>query len=92
MRDVSQFCVCFLSGDTSLLDSRLHGKLSLEGFDLNKVLDNGAPLLASIGQEFEINWGEMDPKERLLLQKKQLKQRLGMGSEFGTEGRLFDTL
>jgi TATA-binding protein-associated factor len=75
-----------LAAYESILTSKLHGKLSFEGFDLDQILDYGTPLLASAGKEFEMDWEEMDPKERLRIQKQQLKQRLGLGSDFGAEG------
>jgi len=54
--------------------------LEFKNFDILKVVNNGAPLLGSGGQEFddeEID-PNMDPKELLLKQKKRLKKRLGL--------------
>jgi TATA-binding protein-associated factor len=61
--------------------------LSFESFDIKNVVKNGVPLLASPGKEFELedkqlNQHGLDPKQRLALQRKQLQQRLGLGTEF----------
>ncbi|KND04710.1 DNA-binding ATPase [Spizellomyces punctatus DAOM BR117] len=64
------------------LDADSDGLLRFESFDIGNVVKNGAPLLASAGREFDIDHSDMDPKERIALQKKELKKRLGMGTEF----------
>ena len=58
--------------------------LSFDTFDIQNVVKNGVPLLASPGKEFEEDAIDptLDSKEKLALQKKQLKQRLGLGTEF----------
>lgn len=59
--------------------------LSFASFDMGSVVKNGAPLLASPGKEFEDEddgLSGLDPKERIARQKKQLKQKLGLGTEF----------
>ncbi|KAI8830148.1 hypothetical protein BC829DRAFT_426554 [Chytridium lagenaria] len=71
------------SQDPDLMDDENDADLSFETFDISTVLKCGAPLLASAGKEFdEHDYGSMDPRERIALQKKQLKQRLGLGTEF----------
>jgi TATA-binding protein-associated factor len=56
--------------------------LDFDEFDITTVLKNGAILLASEGSEFDLDLSHVDPKERVQLQKKQIKQKLGLGSEF----------
>ena len=61
--------------------------LSFDSFDIANVVQNGVPLLASPGKEFELEDKQLsqqglDPKQRLALQRKQLQQRLGLGTEF----------
>jgi TATA-binding protein-associated factor len=58
------------------------GLLSFDTLDLNRVLQHGAPLLASGGSEFDIPLGDSgDIKQRLLLQRQKLEKRAGL-SEF----------
>ncbi|KAJ0979707.1 hypothetical protein J5N97_015181 [Dioscorea zingiberensis] len=53
--------------------------LSFRSFDINKVLEFGSPLLASGGQEYDIaSDSSKNPAERLLLQKQNLRRRLGL--------------
>ena len=56
--------------------------LDFNEFDISNVVKNGVALLASPGKEFEEVLHSVDPKERIALQKKQLKQKLGIGTEF----------
>ncbi|TPX56486.1 hypothetical protein PhCBS80983_g04513 [Powellomyces hirtus] len=55
--------------------------LTFAMFDVTNVVKNGAPLLASAGKEFDVDHSSLDPRERIALQKKELKTRLGMGSD-----------
>eukprot|EP01132_Coremiostelium_polycephalum_P001343 gene1343-1696_t len=68
------------STTTTTTSSITEFDLQFDTFDINKVINNGAPLLASGGQEFDL--GEIDPnsdpKEQLLKQKKLLRKRLGL--------------
>lgn len=64
---------------TSLDDE---GLLTFEKFDINTVLKHGVFLVGSEGQEFDADFGALDPKERMILLKKQVKQKLGLGTEF----------
>ncbi|KAI9209494.1 uncharacterized protein BJ171DRAFT_487176 [Polychytrium aggregatum] len=63
-------------------DHHLDDLLSFSSFDIDVVLKNGAPLLSSAGTEFDFDYSKLDPKERIALQKKQLRERLGLGTEF----------
>ncbi|KAJ3055042.1 btaf1 RNA polymerase II, B-TFIID transcription factor-associated, 170kDa, partial [Rhizophlyctis rosea] len=56
------------------------GLYSFATFDIENVMRNGAPLLASAGTEYNVDMGleDMDPKERMAKQKKMLKQQLGL--------------
>ncbi|KAF3783221.1 TATA-binding protein-associated factor, partial [Nymphaea thermarum] len=53
--------------------------LSFESFDIGKVLEFGAPLLASGGQEYDVsNENSKITGERLARQKQNLRRRLGL--------------
>ncbi|KAJ3402488.1 hypothetical protein CcCBS67573_g02282 [Chytriomyces confervae] len=56
-------------------------RLSFDSFDMDAVIKNGAPLLASQGAEFDVDFTGLDARERLALQKKMVKQRLGMEAQ-----------
>ncbi|KAJ3008486.1 TATA-binding protein-associated factor mot1 [Thoreauomyces humboldtii] len=58
--------------------------LTFDSFDVTNVVKNGAPLLASAGKEFDADHSNLDPRERIALQKRELKTRLGMGSDYLT--------
>ncbi|KAI8824493.1 SNF2 family N-terminal domain-containing protein [Fimicolochytrium jonesii] len=62
-------------------DSADDWMLTFDTFDIGNVVNNGAPLLSSAGKEFDVDFGGLDPKERIALQKKELKNRLGLGSD-----------
>ncbi|KAJ3392307.1 TATA-binding protein-associated factor mot1 [Lobulomyces angularis] len=64
------------------LEEYSDGLFNFESFDIESVVKNGAHLVASAGKEFDAGIADMDPKERIALQKKQLKQKLGLGTEF----------
>ncbi|KAJ3082442.1 btaf1 RNA polymerase II, B-TFIID transcription factor-associated, 170kDa, partial [Quaeritorhiza haematococci] len=70
------------SNETSNGEEEDDGLLCFDNFDIETVVKNGSPLVASAGKEFDLDLSEMDPKERMALQKKNLKQRLGLGTEF----------
>ncbi|XP_011621494.1 TATA-binding protein-associated factor BTAF1 isoform X1 [Amborella trichopoda] len=52
--------------------------LSFSGFEIGKVLEFGAPLLASGGQEYDAVNDNKNPAERLTRQKQNLRRRLGL--------------
>eukprot|EP00250_Pteridium_aquilinum_P022032 c25285_g1_i2 orf=410-6568(-) len=52
--------------------------LSFRSFDIQKVMDFGAPLLSSGGQEYDVAVDEKNPAERLARQRKSLSRRLGL--------------
>ncbi|KAI8915574.1 SNF2 family N-terminal domain-containing protein [Gorgonomyces haynaldii] len=56
--------------------------LRFSSFNITQVVDRGEPLVASQGKEFDVDLSDMDPKERLALQKKRLRERLGLGTQF----------
>lgn len=62
-------------------EEQLH-KLCFSQFDLASVLQHGKLLLGSAGKEYEIDFSDMTPQERLELQRRNLKERLGLGSQF----------
>jgi TATA-binding protein-associated factor len=60
----------------------LDGLLSFSTLDIDVVLERGQPLLSSAGKEFDADLSDLDPKERLVIQKKRLKERLGLATQF----------
>ncbi|KAK9916950.1 hypothetical protein WJX75_009151 [Coccomyxa subellipsoidea] len=66
------------------------GALSLEAFDLERVLQMGTPLLASGGQEYDVaDDPTLSHSDRLAKQRKNIKTRLGLG---GPVDQLMDTV
>jgi TATA-binding protein-associated factor len=61
---------------------KLEGLLSFDTLDIDIVLEKGQPLLSSAGKEFDADLSDMDPKERLAVQKKRLRERLGIATQF----------
>lgn len=57
-------------------------KLQFDQFDLASVLLHGKLLLGSAGKEYDIDFSDMTPQERLELQRRNLKERLGLASQF----------
>ncbi|KAF7727950.1 TATA-binding protein-associated factor mot1 [Apophysomyces ossiformis] len=57
-------------------------KLNFNQFDLASVLSHGKLLLGSAGKEYDIDFSDMTPQERLEMQRRNLKDRLGLGSQF----------
>ncbi|KAG9295858.1 hypothetical protein G9A89_006597 [Geosiphon pyriformis] len=70
--------------DTTIPISSLHihSKYSFDNFDIANVLQGGRLLLGSAGKEYDFDLSELDPAERLALQRKNLSERLGLGSQF----------
>ncbi|KAI8150160.1 hypothetical protein BJV82DRAFT_586077 [Fennellomyces sp. T-0311] len=62
-------------------DDTVH-KLAFAQFDLASVLAHGKLLLGSAGKEYDIDFSDMTPQERLELQRRNLKERLGLTSQF----------
>eukprot|EP00850_Spirogloea_muscicola_P020021 SM000205S06228 [mRNA] locus=s205:236164:244326:- [translate_table: standard] len=52
--------------------------LTLSCFDVQQVLETGAPLLASGGQEYDVVLGTGDAAANLVNQKRNLRRRLGL--------------
>ncbi|KAK7208345.1 hypothetical protein BZA70DRAFT_273502 [Myxozyma melibiosi] len=69
------------SGETST-QSPEDDLLSFATIDIGVVLRKGKPLLGSGGHEYDINWAELDPAERLAIQRRNVTARLGMGGEY----------
>eukprot|EP00887_Chlorella_sp_A99_P001519 scaffold8.g1519.t1 len=56
-----------------------HHTLSLASFDVQQVLEQGTPLLASGGEEYDVAVEGATREEALAAQRAALKQRLGLG-------------
>ena len=59
-------------------DDQLH----FDTLDIIAVVKNGKRLLGSSGKEYDFSLADLDPAERLALQKKNVTARLGLGGEY----------
>ncbi|RHZ83144.1 hypothetical protein Glove_99g122 [Diversispora epigaea] len=59
-----------------------NNKYSFNNFEIASVLQNGKTLLGSAGKEYDLELSDLDPAQRLALQHKNLRERLGLGGEF----------
>ncbi|CAO3582227.1 unnamed protein product [Absidia cylindrospora] len=66
-------------------------KLRFNQFNLASVLQHGKTLLGSAGKEYDIDLSDMTPQERLEMQRRNLRERLGLGSQFMDVDLLDDT-
>lgn len=64
--------------------------LSFKNFDLKNVLRHGGKLVGSAGQEYDDPFQDLDPVARLKYQKQNLKNKLGMGSQYLDDDLLND--
>eukprot|EP01125_Pyxidicula_operculata_P015647 TRINITY_DN5335_c0_g1_i4.p1 TRINITY_DN5335_c0_g1~~TRINITY_DN5335_c0_g1_i4.p1 ORF type:complete len:1864 (-),score=455.04 TRINITY_DN5335_c0_g1_i4:12-5603(-) len=65
--------------------------MSFKDFDIVSVLKNGTVLLASGGQEFDMDFDGMDPAARLELQRQQIKEKLGLFESFAGQNLVDDS-
>ncbi|KAK6523287.1 TATA-binding protein-associated factor mot1 [Orbilia ellipsospora] len=56
--------------------------LEFDSFDIKSVIKNGTKLLGSLGKEYDYSLADLDPAERLLRQKQNVRNTLGMASEY----------
>ncbi|KAF8933060.1 TATA-binding protein-associated factor mot1 [Dissophora ornata] len=60
-----------------------YDRLSFSNFDISQVIQNGKLLLGSAGKEYDLDLSDLDPAERLAIQRKNLATNLGlMTSQF----------
>lgn len=57
-------------------------QLHFDTLDIIAVVKNGKRLLGSSGKEYDYSLADLDPAERLALQKKNVTARLGLGGEY----------
>ncbi|KAF8445155.1 putative TBP associated factor [Terfezia claveryi] len=57
-------------------------QLRFDTLDIVAVVKNGKRLLGSSGKEYDYSLADLDPAERLALQKKNVTARLGLGGEY----------
>lgn len=60
----------------------LEDQLRLDTLDVASIMKFGKPLLGSAGKEYDYQFADMTPAERLVHQKKNLVARLGLGGEY----------
>ncbi|KAJ3070374.1 btaf1 RNA polymerase II, B-TFIID transcription factor-associated, 170kDa [Podochytrium sp. JEL0797] len=63
-------------------DAKDADRLAFAAFDLATVVNAARPLLASAGAEFDPDLSQVDPKDRIQVQKRLVRQRLGLEAEF----------
>ncbi|KAJ6258416.1 hypothetical protein Dda_6456 [Drechslerella dactyloides] len=56
--------------------------LDFQTFDIKSVIKNGTKLLGSLGKEYDYSLADLDPAERLQRQKQNVRNTLGMASEY----------
>ncbi|KAJ1563633.1 btaf1 RNA polymerase II, B-TFIID transcription factor-associated, 170kDa, partial [Cladochytrium tenue] len=79
-RNVPQWCpVPGLTVDSAQAED--DGRLTFESFNIDTVLKCGTLLLSSAGGEFDVDLSHLDPRERIIHQKKLLKERLGIEAQ-----------
>ncbi|KAG0366019.1 hypothetical protein BC939DRAFT_503250 [Gamsiella multidivaricata] len=59
-----------------------YDRLSFSNFDISQVIQNGKLLLGSAGKEYDLDLSDLDPAERLAIQRKNLAANLGLTSQF----------
>ncbi|XP_031555940.1 TATA-binding protein-associated factor 172-like [Actinia tenebrosa] len=67
--------------DSSSVSSMESEQLEFSKFDIKRVLQHGEPLVGSSGAEYELpdeDLAGLDPKEKLMYQKKMVRKRLGL--------------
>src|SRR5690606_24006364 len=62
-----------------------------ETFDVVAVIHNGKKLLGSSGKEYDFSLADLDPAERLAIQKRNVTARLGLGGEYMEEELVTET-
>ncbi|KAF9426594.1 TATA-binding protein-associated factor mot1, partial [Entomortierella beljakovae] len=71
------------SEQKSTAEQPKYDRLSFSNFDISQVLQNGKLLLGSAGKEYDLDLSDLDPAERLAIQRKNLAANLGlMTSQF----------
>lgn len=65
-------------------------RLSFSSFDISQVLQNGKLLLGSAGKEYDLDLSDLDPAERLAIQRKNLSANLGLMTSQFMDGKLLD--
>jgi len=55
-----------------------YDRLSFSNIDISAVLQNGKLLLGSAGKEYDLDLSDLDPAERLAIQRKNLAANLGI--------------
>jgi len=67
----------------SATEQSKYDRLAFANFDIAQVIQNGKLLLGSAGKEYDLDLSDLDPAERLALQRKNLATNLGlMTSQF----------
>ncbi|KAF9103655.1 TATA-binding protein-associated factor mot1 [Mortierella sp. AM989] len=65
------------------VEQHKYDRLSFSNFDISQVIQNGKLLLGSAGKEYDLDLSDLDPAERLAIQRKNLAANLGlMTSQF----------
>lgn len=63
---------------TPATEASKYDRLSFSNIDISAVLQNGKLLLGSAGKEYDLDLSDLDPAERLAIQRKNLAANLGI--------------
>lgn len=63
---------------TPVTEASKYDRLSFSNIDISAVLQNGKLLLGSAGKEYDLDLSDLDPAERLAIQRKNLAANLGI--------------
>lgn len=63
---------------TPVSEASKYDRLSFSNIDISAVLQNGKLLLGSAGKEYDLDLSDLDPAERLAIQRKNLAANLGI--------------
>lgn len=63
---------------TPVTEVSKYDRLSFSNIDISAVLQNGKLLLGSAGKEYDLDLSDLDPAERLAIQRKNLAANLGI--------------
>ena len=81
MRDVEDLQTGLVKQENAV-DDIAEDQFRFATLDILAVVRNGKRLLGSSGKEYDYSLADLDPAERLALQKKNVTARLGLGGEY----------
>lgn len=73
---------------TPATEASKYDRLSFSNIDISAVLQNGKLLLGSAGKEYDLDLSDLDPAERLAIQRKNLAANLGIMTTQFIDGKV----